>query len=62
MLKKILSLLKKIVFTCFLLYGYNLIAAPIKLIIPINFITVGAITIFGVPALLSFIIIFLISF
>jgi len=62
MLKKIFNLLKKIVFSAFLIYGYNLLAAPLNIIIPINIITVGFITVLGLPALISLIAIFLIVF
>jgi chromate transport protein ChrA len=57
MLNKIFKFLKRIIITIFLLYGYNVLMEPLKLIIPINFITVLSISIFGLPALLSFIII-----
>jgi len=36
--------------------------APLNLNIPINLITISGITIFGLPALLSFIIILIIAF
>jgi len=62
MLKKIFGLTKKIVFSVFLIYGFNLIAEPLNLIIPINAITVGLITILGMPALLSLILIYFIVF
>ena len=61
-LKKIFNVLKKIVFYALLLYGYNLIAAPINMVVPINAFTVGALTIFGFPALFSFIIILVLIF
>lgn len=62
MLKKIINVVKKIVFYSLLLYGYNLIAGPLKIIVPINVFTVGALTIFGFPALFSFIVIFVLVF
>lgn len=62
MFKKIFNIIKKIVVSAFLIYGFNLVAAPLNLIIPINVITVGLVTILGVPALLSLIAIFLIVF
>lgn len=62
MLKKILKVLKKIIVSAFFIYGYNLIAAPLSLVIPINLITVLAVSLFGIPALLSFIIILLLIF
>ena len=62
MLKKIFELIKKIVFSVFIIYGFNLIAEPLNLVIPINIITVGLITILGMPALLSLILIYFIVF
>ncbi len=62
MIKKIFKVLKRLILTCFLLYGYNLIAAPLGVIIPINIITLTFITLFGVPALCGLIAIFLIVF
>lgn len=46
-------LLKKIILSYIILYGYNLIAVNFNLIIPINFISVSLITFFGVPSLLA---------
>lgn len=55
MLKKIFQILKKIVFSMFLIYGYNLIAVPIGILVPLNILTVLYVAICGVPALLSLI-------
>ena len=52
-MKIILKIFKKIIISSFLLYGYNILVAPINLIVPINFITVLAISLLGVPALIS---------
>lgn len=62
MIKKIFSLLKKIVISGFLLYGYNIITAPLQIMVPINFITVSSLTILGFPALFAFILIHIILF
>lgn len=62
MLKKFFSIIKKIIYNTFLIYGYNLLAAPLNLIIPINFITVGLLMIFGYPMLISLIIILLLIY
>lgn len=62
MLKKIFSIIKKIIYSSFLIYGYNILAAPLNLIIPINVITVGLVMLFGIPILMSFIIILLLIF
>ena len=62
MMKKIIQIVKRIVFSSFLLYGYNILVEPLGLIIPINVITVGVLSIFGIPALFSFILIYVMIF
>ncbi len=62
MLRKIFNIIKKIVVSAFILYGYNLLVGPLNLYIPINIITVLLLTIFGIPALISLIVILLIVF
>ncbi len=61
-MKKIIKIIKKIVFSALLLYGYNVIAAPLNVIIPINFINIGIMTILGIPALFALIFINIIVF
>ncbi len=62
MLKKIFSIIKKIIYSFFLIYGYNVLASPLNLIIPINIITVALVMLFGFPTLISLIIIYLLIF
>lgn len=62
MLKKIFTILKRIVMAVFLLYGYNLLAVPLNFIIPINIITVSLVAILGIPALLSLILVLVVVF
>ena len=45
MIKKIFNVIKRISISFFALYGFNLIAAPINLIIPINLVTIATLTI-----------------
>lgn len=52
-MKNIMLLIKKIVLSAFVLYGYNLIAVNFNMIIPINYITVGLMTILGGPVLVA---------
>ncbi len=52
---KILNFLKKIVFSAFLLYGYNLIATNFNMIIPINVITILFVSMLGAPGLFALI-------
>lgn len=62
MFKKIFTVVKRIVFYAFLLYGYNLLASPLNVMVPINVITVATLTVFGLPALFSFILIFVLIY
>ena len=60
MFKKMIKVLGRVVFAFFVLYSFNLLAAPISMNIPINLLTIFGIAILGFPALLSLIVIFLI--
>lgn len=51
----IFRLLKKIILSAFLLYGYNLIAVNFNLIIPINIFTVGIVSLLGIPSMMALI-------
>ena len=62
MIKKIFKVVKKVVFSALLLYGYNVIANPINVIVPINFLNIGLITVLGIPALFALIFINIIVF
>lgn len=50
-MKKIAVVLKKIILSAFILYGYNLIAVKFNLTVPINIITVSSVSILGFPIL-----------
>ena len=62
MLKKFFGLFKRILFYVLLLYSFNLVAAPMGVIVPINLITVSSLVILGVPALFSYILIIVLMF
>jgi len=61
MLKMIFGIFKKIILAAFILYGFNLIMSPLAVIVPINIITVSAVTILGFPGLFGLIVIMLIA-
>ena len=46
-----IKIIKKIIFSLFLLYGFNLISVNFNLMIPINYVTAGIVMIFGCPGL-----------
>lgn len=50
-MKKVWQLLQRIIVSIFILYGYNLIATRFNLVIPINLITIGSVSILGFPML-----------
>ena len=53
MKNKIFSLIKKIVLSFIILYGFNTIGSNFNVIIPMNLFTISIITILGLPALFS---------
>ena len=53
----IVDIIRKVIVSSFLLYGYNLISVTLGLIIPINIVTVLILVIFGYPSLFSLILI-----
>ena len=53
MLKKILFLVRNVIISGFILYGYNLIAVQFNMIIPINIFTLSFVTFLGAPALVA---------
>lgn len=62
MLKNFFGLFKRILFYVLLLYSFNLVAAPIGIIVPINLVTVTSLVLLGVPALFSYILIIVLMF
>ena len=62
MLKNFFGLFKKIIFYVLLLYSFNLVAAPMGIIVPINLVTVISLVLLGVPALFSYILIIVLMF
>lgn len=61
-LKRIFNLLKKVLLSFVILYGFNTIGSNFSLIIPINFITLTLITFLGFPALFSLVLLLVIAF
>ena len=61
-MKKILELLKKVLLSFVILYGFNTIGSNFSLVIPINIITISLITFLGFPALLSLVLLLVIAF
>jgi len=59
MLKKLYNVIKKIILSAFILYGFNLIMSPLSIIVPINIITVTIVACLGFSGLLGLIMIML---
>lgn len=62
MIKKVLLLLRKVLLSFFILYGFNVIAVNFDIIIPINVITVTLISLLGFPALFSLVLLLVMIF
>ncbi len=60
-MKKIITILKKILISFFMLYSYNILV-PSEAFIPINVITVSVLSIFEIPGLIFLIIIRLVIY
>lgn len=52
-MRVLINMIKKIIFSSFLLYGFNIIAVNFNIVVPINVFTILLITILGVPGLLG---------
>lgn len=59
MIKKIFSLVKKIILSFLLIYAYNKLTLPYDLFIPINIFTVALVTILGIPSIVMLILFYL---
>ena len=62
MKNKIFILLKKVLFSFILLYGFNTIGNNFNLVIPINMITLFLVTLLGFPALFSLAFLYVLAF
>ncbi|MFA5602308.1 MAG: pro-sigmaK processing inhibitor BofA family protein [Bacilli bacterium] len=61
-MKIIKKIIKIFITGVFLLYGYNLIATPLGLIIPINLVTITLVGVIGFPILVGLVIFLVLSF
>ena len=61
-MKKIINLVKRILFSFVVLYGFNTIGSNFSLVIPINFISLSLVTLLGFPTLLSLVLLLVIVF
>ena len=61
-MKKILIVLKRIILSAFVLYGYNLIATNFNMVIPINVVTILLVAALGAPSLFALILLKIIAF
>ncbi|MBQ7137227.1 MAG: pro-sigmaK processing inhibitor BofA family protein [Bacilli bacterium] len=48
----IIKVFKKIIFSVVLLYSFNLIAIKFGVILPINYITIGLVSLMDIPAMI----------
>ena len=60
MVKKLIVVLKRVVFSFILLYSLNLFVNSLNIIIPINIFTLGVVSFLGIPGIFSLIVMFFI--
>jgi len=61
-MKKVLKLVKKLIYGFLLIYSFNIILQPLNINIPLNLITIGVVSLFGISAFLSLITLLLMFF
>ncbi len=62
MVNKLFKSVKKVVMAIALLYSFNLLLSSLNILVPINYVSVGTVSILGIPGLLSLLVIRLIIF
>lgn len=62
MLKRLIKGVKKIVVAIALVYSFNVLVSSLDIFIPINYISVGMVSLLGVPGLLALLAVNLIAF
>lgn len=55
MIKKLFKVIKNVIMAAVLLYAYNRFAISFNAIIPINVISVGLVSLLGIPAMIGLI-------
>jgi hypothetical protein len=61
-MKNVFKLVKRIIYNFLLIYSFNIVLQPLNINIPLNFITVGVVALFGISAFLSLITMLLLFF
>jgi len=62
LLEKLFDFIKKIIVGALLLYGFNLITAPLNILIPINMLTVLIVSLLGTQGLCCLILLLIFVF
>ena len=60
MLKKIFKIIKKIIMASILIFAYNKISLSLNATIPLNFVPILSVTVFGFPAIFFLVIFYLV--
>lgn len=61
-MKYIVAVLKRLILGFVILYGYNMIAINFNMVMPVNVITVGLVSLLGFPALFALILLFVLVY
>lgn len=52
-MKVVKYILKRVIYAGLLIYGYNTLAVQFNLLLPINYFSLGYLSFFGVPGMIS---------
>jgi len=61
-MKKIIKILKRVLFSFGILYAYNILMQSYNMPIPINIYTIGILTILGIPGFVGLVVFYMINF
>lgn len=61
MAKKIIKVVRKLIFGFLILYGFNFILSSADVFVPINVITVGTVSALGFPGLFSLVAVYFLT-
>ncbi len=61
MIKKIIIVVKKVLFAALVIYGLNMILSSVNIFIPINISTIGSVTLLGIPGYVALLLMYFIT-
>ncbi len=57
-MKKLINVVKKVIFAFLLIYGFDILICSFNVLIPLNFFTISTVSILGVPGFAALLVVF----